>query len=374
MLLNNKSWGSIHSGDLSPGCKQCINGEKMVIFVTNECSSNCFYCPLSNERKISHISLANERPMNRLEDLIIEAELMDAKGASLTGGDPLEHHSIDKCLKYTQLLKKHFGESFHIHAYTRGKEVTYEMMQKFESLIDEVRFHVRIVKTDFRPIKEIMKLDFDIGIEIPVIPILDFNYYTEIFTTFDNLKKETNNFYFINLNELEVSETNYRNLLSRGLEIVEENQSAIKGSAEMAIRLVKWAKDNIQIPVHFCNLNTKDSIQLPNRLYRIGKNIKLPSDVLIEEGQDKGLLLRGEIKIQNEAEEKLLKLKNYLIEVYEIPDNLVTIEKENQRILTHPAILEEIASDLKGDFPNIKIGIVEEYPSYDRLQTTYIPL
>ena len=213
MILKKKPWGSLYSGELAKGCQQCIKGEKMVVFISNKCTSDCFYCPLSNERKLVDITLANERPIKSQEEIIIEAELMDAKGASLTGGDPLEHHSIDKSYDIAQLLKNTFGNGFHIHTYTRGKEVTVNSIRDFEGLINEIRFHVKNIKKDFNPIRTALDLNFDIGIEIPVIPIKSFDYYRKILEKFQKLKDETDKFLFVNLNELEVSETNYRNFV-----------------------------------------------------------------------------------------------------------------------------------------------------------------
>jgi pyruvate formate-lyase activating enzyme-like uncharacterized protein len=182
---------------------------------------------------------------------------------------------------------------------------------------------------------------------------------------------ESSQFFFINLNELEISETNYRKLLKHNLEPDPINLSAIKGSSELALSIVEWASENSNVPVHYCALNTKDNIQLPNRLFRIAENMMLPSDVLIEEGSDKGILIRGIISGESL---NLDEIRKFLVYDLEIPPHLVTIDNVKNRILTNAGILEELKDEIVSQFPNTKLGISEEYPSYDNLQTTFIPL
>jgi len=45
-------------------------GPKMVLFVTGLCGKNCFYCPVSYERREKDIIFANERRVSRDEDLV----------------------------------------------------------------------------------------------------------------------------------------------------------------------------------------------------------------------------------------------------------------------------------------------------------------
>ena len=365
------SWGSIFTNTLSKGCQQCIAGEKMVVLVTSECTSNCFYCPLSNERKNAKTSFANERPFDEIGQLLAEADNMRARGASMTGGDPLELHSFNDTLRYCKILKKQYSKGFHIHAYTRGKDLSPEMLDEIVPYLDEIRFHVTNQKQDLKKIEQLIQHNIDIGIEIPVIPSKTLVYYKDLIRKFEKIVSKGTRFYFINLNELEISETNYRKLLKHSLEPDTINLSAIKGSSKLAVRIIEWASKNSRIPVHYCALNTKDNIQLPNRLFRIAENTMLPSDVLIDEGPDKGLLIRGIISGENI---NLDEIRKFLIYDLEIPPNLVTIDKVKNRILTNAGILQELKIEIVSQYPGIKLGIAEEYPSYDNLQTTYIPI
>ena len=362
-------WGSILSGQMSKGCQQCIKGEKMVVLVSSKCTSNCFYCPLSLERKQADISYANERPFTKISDMLIEAENMTARGASMTGGDPLELHSFSQTLLYCQALKSKFTNEFHIHAYTRGKELNEEMLLQLSPFLDEIRFHVINLDKDFSTIELATDYDIDVGIEVPIIPTKGLEYYKSLIKKFESIIPKKSQFYFINLNELEISETNYRKLLSHGLKEHNNNQSAVQGSSELAREVVEWASHHSSVPVHYCALSTKDNIQLPNRLFRIALKRKLPSDVIIEEGSDRGLLVRGVIRANGHD---LDKIKEFLVMELDIPPKLIYKDKRKDRILTNAAILEEIYEEIKQEFSQVQAGLVEEYPSYDNLQTTFI--
>ena len=369
--ITETSWGSKHTDILSRGCQKCITGEKLVVLVTTECTSNCFYCPLSNERKSSPYSYANERPIAGLNDLLEEATTMDASGASMTGGDPLESHSFSKTLEYCQFLRKTFGTEFHIHIYTRGKELSSESLSKLTPYIDELRFHIINLKKDFAPVILALKFDIDIGVEIPVIPTKGIEYYIDIITHFASILPKSGRNYFINLNELEVAETNYRNMLAHNLNYEYNNESAIEGSSKLGVEIIAWASKNIEIPVHFCALATKDLIQLPNRLYRIAKKVRLLSDVIVPDGSDRGLLIRGVIQ---SSTNELSYIRHILISKLQIPEELVHLDQEKKRILTNAALLEEMKGEIQMLFPDIILGIVEEYPTHDNLQTTFIPI
>ena len=368
--LNKTPWGSYYTFSLSNGCQQCITGEKLVVLVTTECSSKCFYCPLSLERKASPYPFANERPIKHITDLIVEASNMEARGASMTGGDPLERHSLPQTIRFCKILKQSYP-NFHIHLYTRVKEITSDILSSLTPYLDEIRFHVINIQKDLPQVKLATSFDLDVGIEVPVIPTRGFDYYEYLIIQFKDILPESDNFYFVNLNELEISETNYRNLISRGLESDHEKPSAIKGSSELGKKIVKWASNFVSLPVHFCSLATKDTIQLPNRIFRIAKNVSLPSDVIIHDGPDKGLLIRGVIQSPST---KLDELRLTLIDELDIPEELIHVDHNKHRLLTNAAILDEMKEEIRELFFDVRLSIVEEYPTYDSLQTTINPL
>ena len=85
----------------------------MVLLITGRCSTGCFYCPLSLEKKGRDVLYANERKCTTDEEVLDEARMIGAEGTGITGGDPVQ--SIERTLHFIRLLKGEFGERHHIH-------------------------------------------------------------------------------------------------------------------------------------------------------------------------------------------------------------------------------------------------------------------
>ena len=74
------------------GCNHCLKGAKTVLFLNGICQkpNHCFwYCPISEERKEKSSTFADEIKIYSKEDLLNEINVIDAKGMSITGGEPL---------------------------------------------------------------------------------------------------------------------------------------------------------------------------------------------------------------------------------------------------------------------------------------------
>ena len=99
---------------LSPACKMCARGTKMVVLITGFCKAKCFYCPLSQHKLGKDRIFANEWELENEDDtdkLIKEAEFIEAYGAGITGGDPLL--VWERTERYITFLKENFGSDFH---------------------------------------------------------------------------------------------------------------------------------------------------------------------------------------------------------------------------------------------------------------------
>ncbi len=250
--------------DLPKGCKLCLQGAKMVLFVTGKCRIKCWYCPISFERKNKDVVYANERPVFSINDAITEAKEMNALGIGITGGEPL--FVFNKTLFYLKALKKVFGYKFHAHLYTYGKEAN---KMKLEALrkagLDEIRFHSFYHAKKY--IQTALKTGMDAGIEVPCIPgkkellkeIVDFC---------------ADNGIFLNLNEFEFSDTNWDEMLKHGFKREDESY-AVKGSRALGKAIVKYAEKK-GLRAHFCSVRTKFMLQLTKRLKRRANIIKKP--------------------------------------------------------------------------------------------------
>jgi len=341
---------SFYTKELAEGCKLCEKGAKMVLLITGLCKANCFYCPLSEKKKNRDVIYADEMPIKKLEEMLEEAELIEAEGTGITGGDPLV--TLNRTMEAIHILKNYFGEKHHIHLYTATLDRK-KVRELEENGLDEIRFHPpsplwgRIEKTDFGKI--IDGIEIAKGVEIPLIP---------------HMKNETLHFLreidgygldFINLNELEFSITNLIALDKFGYRAKNDESAAVRGSEEMAYEIVEM---DFETPIHYCSAAFKDAIQLRRRIERRARNVAKLYEVVTEDGTLlKGVIMagRGEIK--------------KLMEKFEIDEKMIEWNEEKKWIETSPFILEEIAEHLP-----YKCYFVEEYPTADHLEVERIPL
>jgi len=348
--VKNLPKNSFYTKKLAEGCKYCQKGSKMVLLATGLCKLKCFYCPLSEKKKGKDVIYANELLVKKEEDILTEGELMEAEGTGITGGDPLI--VADRTANIIKLLKDYFGEKHHIHLYTSIFDAK-KIDLLIESGLDEIRFHPpvelwsKIEKSGFGNIVE--GIDIDVGIEIPLIP---------------HLKEETKHLLFevdgydidfINLNELEFSETNFYALEKYGYEVKNDISNAVKGSEEMATEILKLG---LKKPIHYCSSSFKDAVQLRERIMRRARNVAKPYEFITEDGT----FLIGIIYAKKEE-------MGEIMENFGISKGIMEWNEEKERIETSPFILEEIAEELP--YP---CYIVEEYPTADRLEVERIPL
>lgn len=357
---------SSYTEPLSPGCKMCAEGSKMVVLITGLCPANCFYCPLSLEKTGKDRIFADEWELDDEEDvekLLKEAELIEATGAGITGGDPLVVWGRTK--KYIELLKNHFGSKFHIHLYTSGTKNGGHIEELVSSGLDEIRFHPLpkhwsdmgespIVDT----IKNAVKTNCDVAIEIPVIPDME----NEIFSLIKWAENIGIN--WINLNELEYSETNSEKLNKKGYTVKDDISAAVKGSQDTAAKVLEMVAENdFKTGVHYCSSSFKDGIQLRNRIKRRANNIAKDYETIT----DDGTLIKAVIYTKDMPLEELYTL---LKKEFKIKDRYIFLDRNRIEIALW--ILEEIAPAL------IKRGfecfMIEEYPTADRLEVERTPL
>jgi len=359
---------SIYTNPLSPACKMCEKGSKMVVLITGLCSAKCFYCPLSTRKLGKDKIFANEWELKNEEDtekLIHEAELIKATGAGITGGDPLLVWKRTK--NYILILKNAFGSSFHIHMYTSGLKNSDHVNDLVSAGLDEIRFHPAPEYWSDMPnspiihsIKNAKNTSMDIAIEIPVIPNMDKKIILLINWANDIGIK------WVNLNELEYSETNAKILNDKGFDVKDDISAAVKGSQESAYNIInKVSKLDLEIGVHYCSSSFKDATQLRNRIKRRARSVAKDFEVITNEGT----ILKGVIYVKNMS---LNDLYDLLKEEFNIEDSKLFVNKEKKRIELNILFLQKIAINLKKK--DIKCFIVEEYPTADSLEVERIPL
>lgn len=262
-------------GKLPRGCNLCVKGLKSVFFVTGVCNEKCFYCPISSFRRGRTNSYLNEVPVNTRNDIVLEVLASGSRGVGITGGDPLL--TIDGVVEVVKTLKEVFGRSFHVHMYTTGRNLKEEHLNRLSSAgLDELRIHVT-GKHSWDALKSALDHGFDTGIENPAIPD---------FTSLKNLVIEGHRLgvQFINLNEMEVSESNYAGILSKGLKVNPDGLT-VRGSREAALHVMNWAlKEGLSVNIHYCPAKFKDKYQYRRRLIKRFKRTRLPYETLNKEG------------------------------------------------------------------------------------------
>ena len=381
------TWGGKTTGQLSHGCIQCIQGRKSVLFITGQCNLSCYYCPVSDQRMHHSHMYINETFIPETMDLdnsinliIKELDLCGSRGISITGGDPLL--APERIYRIGKALKEHYGSKFHIHLYTPGREGSVELFESISQVVDEIRFHP-VTNKDIN--KMVLALDYkwDVGLELPATLNLSeskfFQNLLEIYVT-EN-KKRNRSRLFLNLNELEITEANFK----RMDKYIQDNNvmdPIVYGSREEAFKVLNlYGSKYPGFNIFFCPQREKDNIQIPKRYFNRASNILLPTDILVM-GEDKGLLMRGVIKLTNSKVPNkeidflldLEELRSNLIETFDIPNERITIDFKKNQILTEPEFLEEFKQEIKEFFPNVQIGILEESPTSDRIEFSFINL
>lgn len=351
MLKISEGEAGSHYTYLSKGCKLCQEGAKMVLFITGICGKNCFYCPISNERK-ADITYANERLINSDKDMIEEALQMEALGTGITGGEPLL--KPDKVLRYIKLLKEEFGESHHIHLYT-ALPVDGDLMKKLAFAgLDEIRFHPPAemwsdnMDNYVSSIKIAVDAGVETGLEIPAVK--GAKEVARIANEMDC---------FLNLNELEFSDTNSEQMKARGYILRDEISNAVAGSYEIGMEILQITEKG-----HLCTSRYKDAVQLRRRLLRIAERVCREFDEITEDGT----LVYGVITC-NYEKKSVSEIAELLLSSG-VPEELFLVDKEEIHIAAW--ILEDIKKEVS---PYVKeMCIIERYPFPGGMVVETIPL
>ena len=315
------------------GCKYCLKGEKAVLFLNGICQKpdHCsWYCPISEERRGKDITFIDEIKVSSREDLLDEFDKINAKGMSITGGEPLSEFNLEKTLNYINYVKSVYGKKFHVHLYTNGLNFNEKIANKLALAgLDEIRFHLPPNKCE--KIKFALNKGYSVGAEVPIIPDEDYLNSLEKFILYiDKIGAE-----FINLNEFEICLPNSQSLKEKGYFLKKGTIASIINSKEAALILLKKLAPIVSIKIHFCSIRAKDFHQLKNRYSRRAKSIKLPYEEITKEG----LLLFAQIEGKSE---NLSKLNEVLLSEFKIPKKFILKEQKTIKLPYYIAIEDQL--------------------------------
>lgn len=320
---------------LPKGCKLCLKGQKTVLFLNGICQKpdHCsWYCPISIERRDKNLTFANEIEITSKEGLLEEVNKIDAKGMSITGGEPLSELNLEKTLDYIKYIKIQKSYKFHVHLYTNGINFNNSIASKLALAgLDEIRFHPP--KEAWSNIELALNKGLVVGAEVPVIPNKEKIKELHKFITYLNSIGVD----FINLNEFEYCFPNSESLKNRGYQLKRGSIASVVNSYEVAIDLMKNLSNKVSIKMHFCLIHSKDYYQLKNRYLRRAKNIKLPFEVITEEG----LLMFAQIEGNRDDIEKF---SNILLTEMKINKNLILFNGNDIKLPISLSIDNQIIS------------------------------
>lgn len=367
-MIKNTKYYSKKIGNLAKGCQLCVKGSKLVLFVTGLCPRACYYCPISDKKYKKDVIYADEWKVDNIDEIIREGELIKAEGAGITGGDPLV--KLRRTCDCIESLKNRFGSKFHIHLYTSFDLVNSKTLKKlYDAGLDEIRFHANVDSNKlWGRIELAQEFDWDIGIEIPAIP----GKLNEMKKLVDYFSDKID---FLNLNELEVADNKVSKLLKLGYKVKDKLSYGIKGSEEVALKLMDYIDKNYaDANVHYCTAKLKDKVQLAERIKRRAKSVKQSFQKITSEGT----LIHGVIYLEkpgfgynkniNKGKKaklaKLNKIKSRLVKKYKI--SKIVLDKQKPRLLTSVSLVKKLKKQIKemGLVP----AIVEEYPTYDQTE------
>ncbi|MDO9537178.1 MAG: radical SAM protein [Thermoplasmata archaeon] len=352
-ILPNQSFVK---GAMPISCVMCQEGAKMVLLVTGKCAHDCYYCPLSSKKKGKDVTYADEKLVQSDADVIFEARSIGARGTGITGGDPLM--AMDRTIHYIRLLKSRFGRKHNIHLYTATPDPV-KIRKLAQAGLNEIRFHPApddwndLARTKYPgAIKAALEAGMRTGLEIPSIPGMEKEMISLANVAYAAGAE------FINLNELEFSESNWQALGERGFKIKDDVSSAVLGSQEAAGEVEKALEGDMI--VHYCSSSFKDATQLRNRLQRRALNLATQLEIITDEAT----YLKG--IIETREPEKLVRA---LKRDYGIPAELVRYDPIGNRVEIAAWVLEELPPGVPG-----KKFMVWEYPTADRLEVERQPI
>ncbi|AFA38252.1 putative conserved protein related to pyruvate formate-lyase activating enzyme [Pyrobaculum oguniense TE7] len=259
-------------GGVAKGCELCLLGAKSVIFITGLCPLSCFYCPVGDDRFGKDVIYVNDVPVQRLEDIPKVVAEYGSDGAAITGGDPSV--VAERVKEVADLLKREFGDDFHIHMYTHILNLNSKRTGVIaSSRVDEVRIHITAKEQAAgreKYLKALAATGKVLGAEVPALP----GFERQIAEAINAIAPYIS---FVNINELDASETNAERLRAMGYRIQGLN---VAGSIEAARKIAEM----VSVPAHICTGRTKDTVQIGTRLFRHAMVAAKPNEYVQDDG------------------------------------------------------------------------------------------
>lgn len=160
-----------YAGDLSPGCRACVNGAWSCIYMNTLCTRHCFYCPQDRQAESKGWLPLTDRQFRfrSPSEYVQYLEAFPFEGIGFSGGEPFL--VFDRLTDYIEGVRRAFGARHYIWVYTNGDLVTEDNLKRLKDVaLDELRFDLSAAGYEFGPVALAVKYIDTVTIEIPAIP------------------------------------------------------------------------------------------------------------------------------------------------------------------------------------------------------------
>lgn len=210
IILDNFGYNSRWGGDLSPGCKYCMNGEIRTIRSSTECNMNCKFCYYYGKKEYilpEHFKVTKIGGSTfTLEDMKI---LVEEQGKGIPCFSWVWYEPILVFEKIIPLISHISSLGKYQYIYTNGTLVTENKLKTLrDSGLDEIRFNLAATNCSDDIIKVVSmatKYIKNVCIESPM--------YSDFFNSFIQKKNKIldTGFSYLNLAELHLNDNNINN-------------------------------------------------------------------------------------------------------------------------------------------------------------------
>ncbi|MBF0406661.1 MAG: radical SAM protein [Candidatus Riflebacteria bacterium] len=323
----------IIKGDLSPGCKTCMNGTVSFLYINGLCTRNCFFCPQNRRMESERAPISAELTFND-PDLYVEyLYKCGFKGVGITGGEPLM--VFERLLLFLKSIKNKFDRNMYTWIYTNGDLLDeYKLTELKNAGLDEIRFNLSARDYDLEPVILSRRFFDAITIEIPTMPE-DEMIVRVIMQEIAKIGVRN-----LNLHPLSLSKYNLKNVLARNYLIIHSpyNSPIVFDSEMTALSLMKYAAEKqFDFSLNYCTRLFKKIYQSCGLRKRFANYAKAKFESI----SDSGYVMRLSLKDSAENIGKIISV----FEKSSVCSSLWKVEKNNSELFFHVDLISLIPSD-----------------------------
>lgn len=253
---------------LPPGCRQCLRGLGTNLYVTGNCTRDCFFCfnvkPRRDEMVVHGIAV--KEPSEAVEIV----RRYGLRSIGISGGEPLMYP--ERVLTLLRALRQS-GLPLRLDLYTNGDLATPSLLKSLKDAgLDAIRFNVVARDFDLEPVAAALAVFDEVAVEVPVVPA-QAEKLRAMALTLDEMGVP-----HLNIHELFVCAENSARSEAQGhgAQAREDLEHLLwrpaAGAAEAALEFLLFCLKNVRrLGVYYCSCGTQENISrrgLRRRLIR----------------------------------------------------------------------------------------------------------